>query len=430
MLTALGGVAAENYSLRTLSGKRLGLHPYVAGAELDALPEVFDQAFPQWCKYFGLKESDHADWRMTGCLMEDEARFVRAGLMPKELPPFEHGFSWNDALWIRRQPSDYYSRHLLLHEGTHGLMNTLLGGCGPTWYMEGMAEYLGTHRWRDGRLELGYMPKSRDEAPGWGRVRLIQDAVAQHKTLRLPEVIELNPVGRRENEFYAWCWAAVFLLDRDPRFQERFRQLIPLVQRPDFNQQFRRLFESDWDQLCRQWQIMTVDLEYGYDPVRCAVDFAPGSYSPRPAEGKTIRIDAARGWQNTGLRLEAGASYRITASGRYQVANPFSPRPLAGEGPGGRASEDPGKPKIWWGEPGGVSIRYYRGQPLGVLLAAVLPDRTGPDGDAAPSRPSVVGLDATLAPERTGTLFLKINESAGELSDNAGELRVEVRREK
>ena len=42
---------------------------------------------------------------------------------------------------------------------------------------------------------------------------------------------------------------------------------------------------------------------------------------------------------------------------------------------------------------------------------------------------TIIGLGATLMPEETGTLFLEINDSAGELDDNAGELKVEVRRE-
>ena len=62
-------------------------------------------------------------------------------------------------------------------------MNTVMGGCGPPWYMEGMAEYLATHRWHDGRLTLGYMPPNRDEVPQWGRIRIIQDAVAQHRAV-------------------------------------------------------------------------------------------------------------------------------------------------------------------------------------------------------------------------------------------------------
>jgi hypothetical protein len=124
--------------------------------------------------------------------------------------------------------------------------------------------------------------------------------------------------------------------------------------------------------------------------------------------GKPVTIAADRGWQNTGLRLEAGKTYRLTATGRYQVAK---------------------EPKIWWCEPGGVSIRYYHGQPLGILLAAVRPDRPPPGSLSALVRPTVIGLRATLSPAETGTLFLKINASAAELDDNAGELSIRVRRE-
>ena len=54
---------------------------------------MFEQAFPQWCRYFGVKESKHADWHMTGVLMKDKARFVQCGLLPDNLPPFPHGYS-------------------------------------------------------------------------------------------------------------------------------------------------------------------------------------------------------------------------------------------------------------------------------------------------------------------------------------------------
>lgn len=172
--------------IRKLSGRRLTLYTDLTGKEIDRLPAVFEQAFPQWCKYFGVSQRKHADWHVTGCLMKDRAKFIAAGLMPKNLPPFKHGYSVNDRLWLDEQPSDFYRRELLLHEGTHSFMFTLLGSCGPPWYMEGLAEYLATHRLEDGRLTLGYMPKSRDEAPQWGRVRIIQNAVTDVLSLFPP----------------------------------------------------------------------------------------------------------------------------------------------------------------------------------------------------------------------------------------------------
>ena len=41
-------------------------------------------------------------------------------------------------------------------------------------------------------------------------------------------------------------------------------------------------------------------------------------------------------------------------------------------------------------------------------------------------KPMTVGLGTILTPQKSGTLFLKINDSAAELNDNAGELHVEI----
>jgi hypothetical protein len=391
--------------IRKLESKRLLLYTDLPSSDaVDQLPAIFDQAFPQWCARFAINPAEHADWRMTGFLIKDKARFEQAGLLPANLPPFRHGYTRYDTLWLYEQPSDYYRRHLLLHEGTHGFMFTLLGRCGPPWYMEGVAELLGTHLLDSGRLTLGYMPKDRAEVPEWGRIRIIKDALAEHRAMRLPDVLDYPPTAHLQTEPYAWCWAAAILLDRDPRYQERFRQLYKNVLAADFNARFRQTFADDWPGLLEQWQVMVCGLEYGYDFARTAIDFTPGR--PLPAAGATVRVAADRGWQNSGLRLEEGQSYRLRAFGRYQVG---------------------AKPQVWWCEPGGVSLRYYQGRPLGVLLAAIRPEPTGTKTPCAFLHPVVVGLAATLPVTHSGTLFLKINHSAAELADNTGELNVEIR---
>lgn len=405
---AVDDARAAAAGIHKLTGRRLTLYTDLAGAAVEELPAVFEQAFPQWCRYFGVKEDRYADWRMTGVLMKDKDRFVRSGLLPDDLPPFPHGYTRGDTCWVYEQPSEYYRRHLLLHEGTHGFMLTVLRSSGPPWYFEGLAEYLGTHRWRDGRLTLGYMPQGREEVPEWGRTRVIQDAVAEHRALRLKAVIEFPPTAHHETDPYAWCWAAVTLLDLHPRYRDRFVQLVRLASRDDFNERFYQLFSSDWQELCEEWQLMVAGMEYGYDVVRVAVDFTPGMPLGQPEpRARKVTVAADRGWQNSGIRLEGGANYRLAATGRYQVA------------------KDP----KWQCEAGGVSIRYYQGRPLGILLAAVRPDHPPPESTSALLRPNVIGLGATLSPTEPGTLFLKINHSAGELKDNAGELKVEVREE-
>ena len=72
LLTAMsaGGLAADPPAasgIRQIVSKHLTLHTDLpASAEVDALGEVFDQAFPQWCAYFGVDAAEHADWHMRG----------------------------------------------------------------------------------------------------------------------------------------------------------------------------------------------------------------------------------------------------------------------------------------------------------------------------------------------------------------------------
>ncbi len=395
--------------IRKRTGRRLMLYTDLqTDEEVEILPEVFDQAFPQWCAYFGIDPADHPDWQMTAFLMEDKEAFRQAGLYPDQLPAFENGFSWNYDLWLYEQPTPYYRRHLLLHEGTHGFMNTMLRGCGPPWYMEGIAELLATHRWHDGRLALNSMPAHRDEVPMWGRIRIVQEAFAADRAIHFESLVQYDPAIHPGDEPYGWCWAAAALLDRHPRYQDRFRQLPKYVAEPkaDFASRFRQLFADDWDGLAEQWQVFIAGLEYGYDVPRTAIDFTPGR--PLPEAGGSVRIAADRGWQNSGFRLAAGASYRVRAAGRYQVAD---------------------QPRIWWCEPGGVSIRYYQGRPLGVLLAAVRREPPQPGEITALVQPDPVGLGTTLSPSHSGTLYLRINDSAAELFDNAGTLSVYIQAE-
>ena len=69
-------------------------------------------------------------------------------------------------------------------------------------------------------------------------------------------------------------------------------------------ERFHELFQPDWRELNEQWQVFIADLEYGDDVTRTAIDFTPGARLP--ADGATVQVAADRGWQNSGLRLEAG----------------------------------------------------------------------------------------------------------------------------
>jgi hypothetical protein len=243
------------------------------------------------------------------------------------------------------------------------------------------------------------MPAGRDEVPMLGRIRLIQDARDRARVLALPAVFEIDNRRQLGNESYAWCWAATKFLDSHPRYRDRFRELRADVTKDDFNGRFRRRFREDWDNLQADWLAFIGALNHGYDFDRMAIDFAPAA--PLGASPHSVTIDVDRGWQSSGVRLEAGRTYRVTAKGRYQIAHDGQPWPC---------------------EPGGVTIEYYNGRPLGILLGAI----DGRSGEATLAHPFGIGLDATIKPAASGTLYLRVNDAPGRLDDNLGSLNVTI----
>jgi hypothetical protein len=373
--------------------------------DVDVLGEVFDQAFPQWCAVFKIDPQQNAGWRMQGCLMKSRERFEAAGLAPADLPRFNNGFARADRMWLFDQTSDYYRRHLLLHEGTHAFMHRFLGGVGSAWFAEGMAELLATHQFQDGKLTLNYFPRSRDEVSKWGRIEIVQTALAKRQALTLGKIFGYDSRAHQDNDAYGWCWAAAAFFDRTPRYHDQFWKLAEWAGRPDFDREAQRILEANPTQLAEDWQLYVANLDYGYDFARMQVPLEIGQ--PLTADGKHLAIAADRFWQPSGVHVERGDSVRIRAKGRYQLADGAKP---------------------WISEPNGVTIRYYQGRPLGMLLMAVRADALAPQDATGLIKPIAVGPDATLKLDRAGTLYFRVNDSAGELADNSGSLEVEITR--
>ena len=392
--------------LRKLEGQHLVLYTDLPSSpEIDELPAAFDAAVPYWCEYFGVAPERVAEWRLVGSLMQKEnrERFAAAGLLPEGLPEFLHGYQRGAQLWMYEQPSDYYRRHLLLHEGTHGFMNNLLGGAGPPWYMEGIAERLSTHRWENGRLTMAIVPRDNDEAPYWARVKIVRDELAAGRHMSLSQVMDYGPTAHLQVEPYAWCWAACTFFDEHPLTREAFQTLPGHVLDAEFSRDFRAQLADDWPAVAEAWQLFVVNMQYGYDVAAEAISYAPGE--PLPAGGAEVVVSAAGGWQSSGYHLEAGRRYRISAEGRYTIAHDGQPWPC---------------------EPGGVTIRYHDDLPLGMLLGALRPDDWQGPQLTPLATPGPLGLERTVQPETSGTLYLRVNDSPAELGDNQGECRVRI----
>jgi hypothetical protein len=363
-----------------------------------------DRAYQAWEDYFGPLPPDPSGqpYQMTGYLMADRERFRSVGLLPEDLPDFLHGRHRGQEFWMDDQPFGYYRRHLMIHEGTHCFMTALPDARAPVWYMEGMAEFFGTHKLADdGTARFGVMPDDREAFAGQGRITSLADEIAAGRALSLFEVTHTRPNDFLKTSAYAWAWALCTFLDTHPHYRDRFRQLRAHRHDGRFGAVLTELFTPDLPELQTEWRLFTTNLQYGYQIEPAAIVFRQGE-ALNGTEPRTAEVLANRGWQSSGVSVEQGRFYRLEAAGRFTLAD---------------------EPRPWISEPQGITFRYFHGMPLGVLLATIH-DPAVPDSmlQVLP-----VGREKTFQAPRTGTLYLRVNDDWSQLTDNTGSITVQVR---
>lgn len=372
------------------------------------LPQVFDVAFPKWCELFNVSAKEAAAWHVEAFLMGARERFDSAGFIPKNLPTFRYGFQYQDQVWVTEQPSQYYRRHLLLHEGTHWFMNRKYTNHGPPWLMEGTAEWLGTHRWDGQHLELGVIPQTKDEVPYWGRITLIQQQLSEGIAPSLETILRYNSTAHQDVEAYAWSWAAVLFLRNHPRTAKSFELLLKQSMTPDERVTrwlFKRL-ESSWPEIHTEWNAMLTELEYGYNPERGFLQLSKVT-APLDTPAQAT-IDPSKTWQSAGVKVSAGQKIHVKCDGEFVVG----------------ASTKP-----WKSEPAGLTLEYYRGEPLGKVMLTVVASSPGEPDFSQPVSTIPIGKEHTIVAKQDGEVFLRINESNLGLSDNQGTLQVVIEKQ-
>lgn len=393
----------------------IGIHRYestrlVLYTDIDpqvarGLPPVIDQAYAALTNYFGPLPPDRArtEYQMTGYLIQDDAAFREAGLIPEDLPPFEHGRHRRNEFWMREQKYDYYRRHLLIHEATHCFMTVMPDVDAPVWYMEGMAEYFGTHRLADdGTVTFCVMPTSPEEFAGSGRITAIRNECAAGRARSIGWIRDLQPVEFLKTEHYAWAWGLTMFLDSHPRYQQRFRELGGFLQRNAFSTQFFRVFNPDARDLGTEWTLYIQNLQYGYDARQAAIDFKRGT---ELTEARSCEIQADRGWQSSGVLVKEGDSYEIVATGRFELAK---------------------LPVPWISEPQGISFRYSEGRPLGMLVVSLRLESDEANVPETMVTSEAVGRRLVFRAPSTGTLYLRVNDDWNSLHDNQGQVAVQI----
>ena len=375
--------------------------------DIRALPILFDEAMPRWCKEFDVELDEVKDWHVEAFVMLARERFKSAGFIPSKLPEFPYGFQFGDQVWVLEQPSPYYRRHLLLHEGTHWFMNRKYGDHGPPWLMEGTAEWLGTHRWDGKTLTMGIIPKTKTEVEYWGRISLIQQQLIDGVAPSLEEILRYDNKAHQNVEAYAWSWAAVIFLRNHPDTSKAFEDLLKQPMKTDGTLTrwlFRRL-QSQWPHIRSEWSAMLTELEYGYDPSHgmLANSRKAKAIDDQPVE---FEVSANRTWQSAGVQVNKDDKLVIDASGEF----------IVGE-----------LPKPWRCEPNGVTLEYYRGEPLGKLMLTISSPMIK-EQFSQPIEVVAVGEHLEFTASATGELHFRVNESNAGLADNSGSTKVTIRK--
>ena len=404
---------AKANGLRVVRGKHITLYTDLPASEtVDPLTKIFDAAVPQWGKYFQVPDRKITDWKVNVSLMRDRDRFEKAGIIPKWVPEFPAGLNRAREIWFFTQQEQYYTQHLMLHEGTHAFMQEFCDGYGAPWYAEGMAELLGLHQWDGENLKLPFRPTSKRDTAGWGRPFLIRKWI-QGQRQGLPDrslqTVILTPDRAFRNvENYAWGWAACEFLSLHPKTREKFPLLTKSASKPstEFNAKFLRLFGKSMDDLEKDWALFIGDLDYGLDPNVTSL-----SELKLTPEG-TGRLAVDRSWQFLSRPVKKGDKISIQASGRFIIGS----------------SQIGDRSKPWPCEASGISIEYFRGRKLGELQAMVLTD-TPPKSllsELCDLTPMPVGNSKVITISTDGTLCLRINESPSAMSDNTGFLKIAI----
>ncbi|MDR0703920.1 MAG: hypothetical protein LBF88_02930 [Planctomycetaceae bacterium] len=414
--------------IRRLESKHLILYTDLPASEqVDNLPKLFDQLIPLLCRYFELNRQNYETFKVEGFLIDDFEKFKPSGAV-RQVSNLRNGYALRCRIWVRNPDSEYYRRHLLLHEGVHTFMGYAFGVWGPAWYREGTAELLATHRWENKLLTAACFPISRNELSGWGRIEIVRNDFTKNHFRTIQHVFELESEDYDENTAYGWSWAFAAFCENHPRYQTAFRQTAwKLYGKPDsianhFTELLVQKIQNEspqWnrqeimDHLNNDWLDFIANLDYGYDFERTRINYNKNAqaFSAISAREFQCPIQADKGWQSSGIRLEQGKTYRFTASGRFQLAE---------------------KPKIWYSEPNGITLRYYHNIPIGTLLATIVPDnaehRTVKKETAGIgfSVPKKIGYGEKWTTDVSGELFFRINDFPSELFDNNGSVTIKL----
>lgn len=194
---------------------------------------------------------------------------------------------------------------IIRHECMHGVCHLVFGGVGPPWLAEGLAE-LGRW-WRERSEEVEVDPAV---------LALLHDPRVERPTIARIVAPETRPAGPRE---YVWRWALCHFLVGNPNYAERFRILAIELMEGRPNASFEAAFAPVARELAFEFERFVADVGDGFRADLVAWPWRAKQRELAPGGVGRSKPKARAGWQSSGVAVEAGAVYVITAEGQWRT---------------------------------------------------------------------------------------------------------------
>lgn len=263
------------------------------------------------------------------------------------------------------------------HEAMHAYCSQTFGSTGPTWYSEGVAE-MGQY-WKAGERAVNIDP-------------VVADYLAKSQPKKqLLEIVAAGQVTGDSWQAYAWRWALCHLLANNPNYSGQFKRL-GIAMMKKLPESFESAYGGVAQEISFEYDQFVRHVANGYRADLCAWQWN-ARFTPL-RQGRKVKsdVEAAYGWQASGVEVQAGANYQVSASGEIRLSKT-------------------GK------EYGADGDQRGRGRLVGVIFK-----------DFQLSEPFELGVESSFTAPTDGRLFLRVLDDFTSLADNSGSLEITVGR--
>jgi len=292
------------------------------------------------------------------------------------------------------------------HEVIHAYCYQTFGEGGPDWYKEGMAQLVSLHAADAARVGcpeelVRVLDKSspnrirdllqegrftRDISHAFGA--LLANRSDPHRHVPMSDWTGQNAETLRLAErHYVRSWALCHMLLCNPNYAARFRALGDsfLTKGRD---SFDTAFASVSEEMAFEYAFFLDHVDVGYRVDLCRWDWQKRFFTLDEQELVSVRIEAARGFQASGLKLQAGHRYGYATTGSWGTS---------AERPATDASGD----------------LHGSGRMVGAVMSKYQLDE-----------PFELGQQGEFVAATSGNLYLRCRDAWNQLHDNQGTIHV------